>query len=427
MASRKARRLIAGAVTAVTAVGLGVVGVVLTQQASAATIDTGAYYVLKNRGSGKVLDIYDKSKADGAIVDQWTENDGDWQQFQFLDMGSGYYRLKAKHSSKVVNVANASKADGAAVVQSTGDSKAASQQFEVLDMGSGYVRFKNRNSGKVLNVSGASAADGAAVVQSTGDSKATSQQWALVKIGSGTGSGSGSGSGSGTSPTAAWPAETGSVKVTSTVAVPASGLDGGNKRYYGIGDGSQDESQDPMFELADGATLANVILGTPAGDGVHCQGSCTLRNVWWLDVGEDAATFRGGTSSSFVVDGGGARSADDKVFQHNGGGTLTIKNFQLEDFGKLYRSCGNCSTQYKRTVVVQNVRLTAPGKSVVGINTNYGDTATLSGVTIVGDSSKKISICDRFTGNDDGDEPTKTGSGADGTYCKYSSSDITYQ
>jgi hypothetical protein len=222
-----------------------------------------------------------------------------------------------------------------------------------------------------------------------------------------------------------WPAETGSVKVNATIAVSGS-LDGGNKRYYGIGDGGQSEDQDPMFDLAAGATLSNVIIGAPAGDGVHCAGSCTLRNVWWLDVGEDAATFRGGSSSAFLVDGGGARSASDKVFQHNGGGTLTIRNFQVSDFGKLYRSCGNCSTQYKRTVVIQNVQATAPGGSLAGVNTNYGDSATFSGITIIGDSSRKISVCDRFTGNNTGAEPKKTGSGADGTYCRYSSSDITY-
>jgi hypothetical protein len=45
----------------------------------------------------------------------------------------------------------------------------------------------------------------------------------------------------------------------------------------------------------------------------------------------------------------------------------------------------------------------------------------------VGDRSKKISICDRYTGNSTGAEPTKTGSGADGTYCRYSTSDITYK
>ncbi|MBB2944992.1 hypothetical protein FB565_004725 [Actinoplanes lutulentus] len=231
----------------------------------------------------------------------------------------------------------------------------------------------------------------------------------------------------GTSPTAAWPTATGSKAVTATVAVSGT-LDGGNVRYYGSGDlggDGQEEGQDPLFKLADGAVLKNVILGAPAADGVHCSGSCTLINVWWENVGEDAATFKGGTSATYTVDGGGAKSADDKVFQHNGGGTLTIKNFQVSDFGKLYRSCGNCSTQNKRAVVVQNVIATAPAKSLVGINANYGDTATLSKVTIVGD--KDLDICVRFTGNNTGKEPTKIGTGADGVNCKYTDSDITFK
>jgi hypothetical protein len=224
----------------------------------------------------------------------------------------------------------------------------------------------------------------------------------------------------------AWPSAKGLVKVSATTNVSGT-FDGGLKRYFGIGDGGQSESQDPMFKLADGATLRNVIIGAPAGDGVHCSGSCTLVNVWWEDVGEDAATFKGGASARYTVDGGGARSASDKVFQHNGGGTLTVRNFQVSDFGKLYRSCGNCKTQHKRTVVLQNITATSPGKSLAGINTNFGDTATFSGITIVGDSKKKVAICDRFTGNNTGAEPPKTGSGADGKNCFFSASDITYK
>ncbi|MBG0565330.1 pectate lyase [Actinoplanes aureus] len=230
-----------------------------------------------------------------------------------------------------------------------------------------------------------------------------------------------------TATSTAWPAATGSKPVTATIAVSGT-LDGGNARYFGsgaLGGDGQDEGQDPLFKLADGAVLKNVILGAPAADGVHCSGSCTLINVWWENVGEDAATFKGGTSATYTVDGGGAKGADDKVFQHNGGGTLTIKNFQVSDFGKLYRSCGNCSTQHQRAVVVQNVVATAPAGSLVGINQNYGDTATLSKITVVG--KKSLDICVKFTGNDSGKEPTKIGTGPDGTYCKYAESDITFK
>ena len=59
-------------------------------------------------------------------------------------------------------------------------------------------------------------------------------------------------------------------------------------------------------------------------------------------MGEDAATFRGGTN--YYVIGGGARTASDKVFQHNGPGTVHISGFYAENIGKLYRACGNCST-----------------------------------------------------------------------------------
>ncbi len=227
-------------------------------------------------------------------------------------------------------------------------------------------------------------------------------------------------------PAGSWPTPTGQTNVDGTISVSGT-YDGGMRRHCCMGDGSQEEDQDAMFELAAGATLQNVIIGAPAGDGVHCAGPCTLRNVWWEDVGEDAATFRGSGSPTFLVDGGGARSASDKIFQHNGPGTLTIQNFQATNFGSFYRSCGNCSTQYQRNVVIRNVTLTRPGNTVAGINTNYGDTARFSGITIVNDSGRSMVICRKYTGNDDGDEPTQVGTGADGINCIYSTSDITYR
>jgi len=227
-----------------------------------------------------------------------------------------------------------------------------------------------------------------------------------------------------------FPNPTGTKPVGATIKVPAGTYDGGMQRFYGtgnLGSGGQDENQDPIFQLADGVTLKNVVLGAPAADGVHCLGTCTLTNVWWEDVGEDAATFKGTSSSqTMTINGGGARKAADKVFQHNGPGTMFIRNFQVDDFGKLYRSCGNCKSQYKRSVVLENITAFSPGKALVGINTNYGDTARFSKITIVGDSKKKIAICDKYQGVTSG-EPKKIGTGPDNTNCLYKSSDITYR
>ncbi|WP_327694030.1 pectate lyase [Streptomyces sp. NBC_00459] len=227
-----------------------------------------------------------------------------------------------------------------------------------------------------------------------------------------------------------WPTAKGSKAVSSKITVSGT-YDGKLKKFFGSGaldNGSQEEGQDPIFELKDGAVLKNVIIGTPGADGVHCTGSCTLQNVWWLDVGEDAASFKGKKSTAvYKVIGGGARSASDKVFQFNGAGRLSITGFRVENFGKLVRSCGNCRTQFKRTIVISDIDATAPGKVLVGVNANYGDTATLSRIRIHGDPKKKIKPCVRFKGNNKSKEPTEIGSGADGTTCKFSPSDITYK
>jgi hypothetical protein len=87
-----------------------------------------------------------------------------------------------------------------------------------------------------------------------------------------------------------------------------------------------------------------VIIGKNQAEGVHCTGHCTLEFVWWEDVCEDALSIKNDKAGahSWVI-GGGAYHASDKVIQHNGCGTVNIINFYVEDYGKLYRSCGNVS------------------------------------------------------------------------------------
>lgn len=204
--------------------------------------------------------------------------------------------------------------------------------------------------------------------------------------------------------------------VTETIEVTGT-FDGAGDTFVGggvLGGDGQDEGQDALFELADGATLSNVTIGSPAADGVHCSGSCTLSNVNWLDVGEDAATFRG-ANATVLIDGGSAAHAADKVFQDNrlAGGSVTIRDFTISDFGKLYRSCGNCSKQAARTATITNLTATAPGDVLAGVNANLGDKVTISGAKISGG----IEVCNLFNGNDSGDEPTKISSEPDGVHC----------
>ncbi|WP_206184967.1 non-reducing end alpha-L-arabinofuranosidase family hydrolase [Thermoactinospora rubra] len=156
---------------------------VATQPANAATVDTNAWYVLVNRNSGKALDVYNLSPADGGRIPQWTRNNGNQQQWQFVDSGGGYYRIKSRHSGKVLDVYNWSTANGAAIVQ-WADHNGANQQWRPADSADGFVRLISRHSAKALEVQGASTADGAKIVQYD-DWGGANQQWQLVKVGGG--------------------------------------------------------------------------------------------------------------------------------------------------------------------------------------------------------------------------------------------------
>ncbi|KAK0610585.1 pectate lyase [Bombardia bombarda] len=213
----------------------------------------------------------------------------------------------------------------------------------------------------------------------------------------------------------AFPKSSGTTALAAVKTIAASAtFDGGMYQWDRSPSTCNDQAEggdaDAVFILEDGATLSNVVIGPNNGEGVHCKGKCTLNNVWWTDVCEDAATFLQ-TSGTSYVNGGGARNADDKVLQHNGAGTVAVKNFWVSNVGKVYRSCGNCKTQYARHSTFTNIHV-EDTSVVAGVNSNYGDT------TYIKDSCVEDSkTCWVYTGNNSGKEPTKVASGPTGTAC----------
>jgi pectate lyase len=217
----------------------------------------------------------------------------------------------------------------------------------------------------------------------------------------------------------------GTQTVTATITVRANTTyDGQNKLFRGggsLGSGGDGEGKEPLFKLEKNASIKNLTIGSPASDGIHCLGTCTITSVVWQDVLDDAATLKGTSASDVMtIEGGSAAKASDKVFQHNGPGTVHIKNFRVQDFGKLYRSCGNCSNnltvfgQGGRHVIIENVTAVGPGKELAGINVNYRDSAEFRGVTISGSGASSIVPCGFYTGVTSG-EPQKTN--ADNSKC----------
>ena len=99
-------------------------------------------------------------------------------------------------------------------------------------------------------------------------------------------------------------------------------------------------------------------------------------------------------NGNVLVKGGGATGAKDKVIQHNGKGTVTVDGMTIVNAGKLYRSCGDCTGNGgPRNVVVKNVKAYGLTSDLVGINSNYGDTATITNSC---GSTKKV--CQEYKG-----------------------------
>jgi len=194
------------------------------------------------------------------------------------------------------------------------------------------------------------------------------------------------------------PTPTATVQLTQTQVVGAGQVfDGGNRRYN-LSGGSQTEGQPAVFDVMDGGTVRNVIIGPLAADGIHCLGNCTLDHVWWEDTGEDAATALGPAGTVMTVNCGAAYNGADKTFQFNGRGELRISNFYVANSGKLVRSCGDCTGNGgPRRIFVNNV-ITRDVSTVVGINTNFGDVATIRNLTLNNSGSSKTKICQVYKG-----------------------------
>jgi pectate lyase C len=131
------------------------------------------------------------------------------------------------------------------------------------------------------------------------------------------------------------------IVVHETIRVTSGSFDGACRRYTAgpeLGDGSQDEGQDPVFRVENGATLRNVVIGENGADGIHVYNGGTLDNILWLDVGEDAMTIK--TAGTVIVRNIEGFDSDDKFFQINAASTLQVSNCIIHNAGKALRQNG---------------------------------------------------------------------------------------
>ncbi|MFZ5891570.1 MAG: pectate lyase [Myxococcota bacterium] len=198
--------------------------------------------------------------------------------------------------------------------------------------------------------------------------------------------------------------------IKSTIVIDSGeNYDGGCKTFRAdpgsLGPGDQSEGQEPIFRV-NGGTLSNVILGASAADGIHIYGNTTLKNIHWLDIGEDAMTIK--DNATMTLDCGSSDKGSDKTFQVNAEATITIRNFTAKNAGKFMRQNGDST--FKMTVTIDHCDIsnmaeciyrTDSSSSIVNMtNTRYrsiGDSLFIFGSTNVnGDTHNQVGT---FSGN----------------------------
>lgn len=180
-------------------------------------------------------------------------------------------------------------------------------------------------------------------------------------------SGSNSSSGSGGSTGSITGATCGSggstVNVSATIVVSSGTYDGGCKVFNAtsaLGDGSQSESQKPVFRVENGATLKNVVLGNNAADGIHFYNGGTIDNIRWTNVGEDAMTIK--SSGTVNVKNISGYAGSDKFIQVNAASTLNVSNCVVDSMGKFLRQNGG--TTFKIAVSVDRCQISNMGEGI---------------------------------------------------------------
>ncbi len=138
-----------------------------------------AQFKIVNRHSGLCLDVASANTANGANVQQWTDNGTLAQRWEItFNSDDSTYSISSALNGKVIDVADVSVASGANV-HMWDNVNGANQRWFITSIDNGYTFLINKNSNKALDVSGWSTTDGGNVHQWDYYAQAN-QQWQFI-------------------------------------------------------------------------------------------------------------------------------------------------------------------------------------------------------------------------------------------------------
>jgi hypothetical protein len=134
--------------------GLLWLGGAAPSDAPADQINPNAYFSVVNKGNSKCVDARGAGTANGTVLQQYTCNATNAQQFQFQWTNGPYLRVNNRgNTAESWDVTNRSTADNAGI-QLWSFSNGTNQQWQAVQEGSGYWHFVNMSSQKCLTASG---------------------------------------------------------------------------------------------------------------------------------------------------------------------------------------------------------------------------------------------------------------------------------
>jgi hypothetical protein len=138
------------------------------------------FVLIRNKLSGKVLDVSALSEANGAVIQQWEHLSGANQQWQLALTENHYCKIMNRLSRKVIDVPSGSR-DDATAVQQWDDHDGDNQKWQLAPIDTGHYTLVNKLSGKVLEVADSSQADGAPIQQRDYLGR-DNQKWQITRV-----------------------------------------------------------------------------------------------------------------------------------------------------------------------------------------------------------------------------------------------------
>lgn len=137
-------------------------------------------YLLKNRKSGKYMDVANFSTQNGGNILQWNYTGNTNQQFEFSHIGDGVYVIRSVHSGKALDVSAISTNNGANIVQ-WDYVGGGNQKFIAYNNDGIYHQLVALHSGKSIKIAGNSN-DANANVEQWDNNDQLSSQWELIRV-----------------------------------------------------------------------------------------------------------------------------------------------------------------------------------------------------------------------------------------------------